>query len=113
MGEPEAKRKTIGREFIRSFEAAQREMVERIEGDGEEAKFLVQGTLHPDVAESGGGTGTARIKSRHNVDGLPEEMDFELAEPLRARSRMTCMLSATSRACRRIPWPASPSRAQA
>ncbi|MBR6459922.1 MAG: glutamine-hydrolyzing GMP synthase, partial [Actinomycetaceae bacterium] len=84
VSEPEAKRKIIGREFIRSFEAAQRDMIERLGADGGEVKFLVQGTLYPDVVESGGGTGTANIKSHHNVGGLPEDMDFELVEPLRA-----------------------------
>lgn len=84
VSEPETKRKIIGREFIRSFEAAQRDMIERLGADGGEVKFLVQGTLYPDVVESGGGTGTANIKSHHNVGGLPEDMDFELVEPLRA-----------------------------
>jgi GMP synthase (glutamine-hydrolysing) len=74
--EPEAKRKAIGAEFIRVFE----EEAAKI-GD---AKFLVQGTLYSDVIESGGGTGAATIKSHHNVGGLPEDMQFELVEPLRA-----------------------------
>jgi GMP synthase (glutamine-hydrolysing) len=51
---------------------------------GETVEFLVQGTLYPDVVESGGGTGTANIKSHHNVGGLPEDLRFELVEPLRA-----------------------------
>ena len=51
--------------------------------DGEPIRFLVQGTLYPDVVESGGGTGTANIKSHHNVGGLPEDLQFELVEPLR------------------------------
>ncbi|WP_277949993.1 glutamine-hydrolyzing GMP synthase [Bailinhaonella thermotolerans] len=76
--DPEEKRKIIGREFIRVFEEAQREIM--AEGPVE---FLVQGTLYPDVVESGGGTGTANIKSHHNVGGLPEDMKFELVEPLR------------------------------
>jgi GMP synthase (glutamine-hydrolysing) len=50
---------------------------------GEPIRFLVQGTLYPDVVESGGGTGTANIKSHHNVGGLPDDLDFELVEPLR------------------------------
>ncbi len=79
--EPEAKRKAIGREFIRAFEAAAREVVE--EGEGE-VRFLVQGTLYPDVVESGGGQGAATIKSHHNVGGLPDDLQFELVEPLRA-----------------------------
>jgi GMP synthase (glutamine-hydrolysing) len=80
--EPEAKRKIIGHEFIRTFEDAQ----VRVFGDAGEGEtaFLVQGTLYPDVVESGGGAGTSTIKSHHNVGGLPEDMMFELIEPLRA-----------------------------
>ena len=81
--EPETKRKIIGREFIRSFEAAQKQVVEQVGASGGEVKFLVQGTLYPDVVESGGGEGAANIKSHHNVGGLPEDMAFELVEPLR------------------------------
>ena len=78
--DPEGKRKIIGREFIRVFEDAVRDLV----GDsGSEVKFLVQGTLYPDVVESGGGTGTANIKSHHNVGGLPADLNFTLVEPLR------------------------------
>ena len=76
--EPEEKRKIIGREFIRVFEDAAR----KISSD-HEIKYLVQGTLYPDVVESGGGNGTANIKSHHNVGGLPEDLDFTLIEPLR------------------------------
>jgi GMP synthase (glutamine-hydrolysing) len=76
--DPEQKRKIIGREFIRVFEQAAREVA--AEGDVE---FLVQGTLYPDVVESGGGTGTASIKSHHNVGGLPDDLQFQLVEPLR------------------------------
>ena len=83
VSEPEAKRKIIGREFIRSFEAAQRALVKEAGESGEEIKFLVQGTLYPDVVESGGGEGAANIKSHHNVGGLPEDLNFELIEPLR------------------------------
>jgi GMP synthase (glutamine-hydrolysing) len=78
VSDPEQKRKIIGREFIRVFEAAAREIAAH--GDVE---FLVQGTLYPDVVESGGGTGTANIKSHHNVGGLPEDLAFALVEPLR------------------------------
>jgi GMP synthase (glutamine-hydrolysing) len=79
--EPEAKRKAIGAEFIRVFE----EEAATLAGDGsEEARFLVQGTLYSDVIESGGGTGAATIKSHHNVGGLPDDLQFELVEPLRA-----------------------------
>ena len=82
--DPETKRKIIGREFIRSFEAAAAELVTEAAGDGASIDFLVQGTLYPDVVESGGGTGTANIKSHHNVGGLPEDLQFALVEPLRA-----------------------------
>ncbi|GLU49360.1 GMP synthase [glutamine-hydrolyzing] [Nocardiopsis ansamitocini] len=81
--DPEEKRKIIGREFIRIFEQAAREVVAEA-GDGDaEVEFLVQGTLYPDVVESGGGTGTANIKSHHNVGGLPDDLQFTLVEPLR------------------------------
>ncbi|WP_111836015.1 glutamine-hydrolyzing GMP synthase [Actinomyces bovis] len=82
--EPETKRKIIGREFIRSFEAAQRQVIKLVGAAGGEIKFLVQGTLYPDVVESGGGEGAANIKSHHNVGGLPEDLNFSLVEPLRA-----------------------------
>ncbi|HKE99079.1 MAG TPA: glutamine-hydrolyzing GMP synthase [Actinomycetes bacterium] len=72
--DPEAKRKLIGTEFIRVFEEVAR--------DHNQARFLVQGTLYPDVVESGGRR-TATIKTHHNVGGLPEDMRFELVEPLR------------------------------
>jgi len=81
--DPETKRKIIGREFIRSFEGAAREVVAG-GTDGREVRFLVQGTLYPDVVESGGGEGAANIKSHHNVGGLPDDLQFELVEPLRA-----------------------------
>ena len=77
--DPETKRKIIGREFIRTFEAAQREII----ADGADVRFLVQGTIYPDVVESGRGDGTATIKSHHNVGGLPADLNFELCEPLR------------------------------
>jgi GMP synthase (glutamine-hydrolysing) len=77
--DPEAKRKIIGREFIRAFEGATAEVAE-----SEHVGFLVQGTLYPDVVESGGGSGTATIKSHHNVGGLPDDLEFALVEPLRA-----------------------------
>ncbi|MEV8413050.1 glutamine-hydrolyzing GMP synthase [Streptomyces niveus] len=82
VSDPEQKRKIIGREFIRVFEQAQAEIVAEAE-PGEPVEFLVQGTLYPDVVESGGGTGTANIKSHHNVGGLPEDLEFSLIEPLR------------------------------
>lgn len=77
--DPEEKRKIIGREFIRVFEDAARDLT-----SGGEIRFLVQGTLYPDVVESGGGSGTANIKSHHNVGGLPDDLNFELIEPLRS-----------------------------
>ncbi|MDI3314734.1 MAG: glutamine-hydrolyzing GMP synthase [Mycobacterium sp.] len=85
---PEGKRKIIGRQFIRAFEGAVRDIL----GDsasgasgaaGGNIEFLVQGTLYPDVVESGGGSGTANIKSHHNVGGLPGDVKFKLVEPLR------------------------------
>ncbi|KUH81612.1 MULTISPECIES: glutamine-hydrolyzing GMP synthase [unclassified Mycobacterium] len=88
---PEGKRKVIGREFIRAFEGAVRGLVEgggsaderlREEPTGD-VEYLVQGTLYPDVVESGGGSGTANIKSHHNVGGLPDDLKFKLVEPLR------------------------------
>jgi GMP synthase (glutamine-hydrolysing) len=76
--DPEKKRKIIGAEFIRSFEEAAREI-----SQDESIDFLVQGTLYPDVVESGGGEGAANIKSHHNVGGLPDDLKFTLVEPLR------------------------------
>jgi GMP synthase (glutamine-hydrolysing) len=73
--DPEAKRKAIGAEFIRVFEEEAAKL--------ESPDYLVQGTLYSDVIESGGGTGAATIKSHHNVGGLPEDLRFELIEPLR------------------------------
>ncbi|GJJ19723.1 glutamine-hydrolyzing GMP synthase [Mycolicibacterium mageritense] len=77
---PEGKRKIIGREFIRAFERVVRDTLGDSDG---EIEYLVQGTLYPDVVESGGGTGTANIKSHHNVGGLPDDLKFKLVEPLR------------------------------
>jgi GMP synthase (glutamine-hydrolysing) len=79
--DPESKRKVIGEEFIRVFEE---EAAKLADEDGRAPAFLVQGTLYSDVIESGGGTGAATIKSHHNVGGLPEDLRFELVEPLRA-----------------------------
>jgi GMP synthase (glutamine-hydrolysing) len=81
--DPEQKRKVIGREFIRAFERAARDITADAGAQGEATEFLVQGTLYPDVVESGGGTGTANIKSHHNVGGLPDDLKFRLVEPLR------------------------------
>ena len=82
VSDPETKRKIIGREFIRVFEDAQAALVAESKADNQPIKFLVQGTLYPDVVESGGGA-TAGIKSHHNVGGLPDDLHFELVEPLR------------------------------
>ena len=83
VSEPERKRKIIGEKFIRTFEKAQRQVLEEAGARGKEVKFLVQGTLYPDVVESGGGDGAANIKSHHNVGGLPDDIKFQLIEPLR------------------------------
>ena len=83
VSEPERKRKIIGEKFIRTFEKAQRQVLEEAGARGKEVKFLVQGTLYPDVVESGGGDGAANLKSHHNVGGLPEDIKFQLIEPLR------------------------------
>jgi GMP synthase (glutamine-hydrolysing) len=84
--EPEAKRKAIGAEFIRVFEEEAGKLAANSHptDHAQPARFLVQGTLYSDVIESGGGTGAATIKSHHNVGGLPDDLDFELVEPLRA-----------------------------
>ncbi len=82
---PEGKRKIIGRQFIRAFEGAVRDLLDDAETGAADGSidFLVQGTLYPDVVESGGGSGTANIKSHHNVGGLPKDLKFKLVEPLR------------------------------
>ncbi len=78
VSDPETKRKIIGREFIRTFEDAA-----RVLNASKDIEYLVQGTLYPDVVESGGGEGAANIKSHHNVGGLPDDLQFKLIEPLR------------------------------
>jgi GMP synthase (glutamine-hydrolysing) len=90
VADPEEKRKIIGREFIRCFEQAARDLVGSHGAGGDSqgsdyhpVEWLVQGTLYPDVVESGGGTGAANIKSHHNVGGLPDDLQFKLIEPLR------------------------------
>jgi len=83
VSDPEEKRKVIGREFIRTFEAAEAEVLKDAIDEGDTVAFLVQGTLYPDVVESGGGAGASTIKSHHNVGGLPDDLEFELVEPLR------------------------------
>ncbi len=81
--DPEEKRKIIGAQFIRVFEQAARDVAGAGEREGHPVEFLVQGTLYPDVVESGGGEGAANIKSHHNVGGLPDDLQFKLVEPLR------------------------------
>jgi len=83
VSDPEEKRKIIGREFIRVFEAAEAEVLGDAAAGGIKVAYLVQGTLYPDVVESGGGAGASNIKSHHNVGGLPDDLEFELVEPLR------------------------------
>ncbi len=101
--DPEAKRKAIGETFIRVFERKARE----IGG----ASWLLQGTIYPDVIESGPrGKGTAAVKSHHNVGGLPREMDFQLLEPLRDRGkdevrRIGALLGVPERILGRHPFP--------
>jgi GMP synthase (glutamine-hydrolysing) len=84
VSDPEEKRKIIGAQFIRVFEQAARDVVGSAGAEGHPVEFLVQGTLYPDVVESGGGEGAANIKSHHNVGGLPEDLQFTLVEPLRS-----------------------------
>ena len=90
--DPEQKRKIIGETFIRVFE--------EVAKDVSDARFLVQGTLYPDVIESGT-KDAAKIKSHHNVGGLPEDMKFELVEPLRDLFKDEVGLLARSWVCRR------------
>jgi GMP synthase (glutamine-hydrolysing) len=82
QSDPEEKRKIIGREFIEAFEETAKTIIRRDRHD-DPIEYLVQGTLYPDVVESGGGTGTANIKTHHNVGGIPEDVQFSLVEPLR------------------------------
>ncbi len=82
VSEPERKRKIIGEKFIRTFEKAQRQE-SRGRRPRQGGQVPRQGTLYPDVVESGGGDGAANIKSHHNVGGLPEDIKFQLIEPLR------------------------------
>jgi len=84
VSDPEAKRKAIGTQFIRVFEQAARDIAGSADATGHPVEFLVQGTLYPDVVESGGGEGAANIKSHHNVGGLPDDLQFTLVEPLRS-----------------------------
>ena len=85
VSDPEQKRKIIGERFIRTFEQAEADIVAASANDpgATEVKFLVQGTIYPDVIESGDADGSKVIKSHHNVGGLPEDIEFELVEPLR------------------------------
>ena len=122
VSDPEDKRKIIGREFIRVFEQAEREILAdvAVSVDGEPVEFLVQGTLYPDVVESGGGTGTANIKSHHNVGGLPEDLSSSWSSRCASCSRTRCAGSARNSDCRarscaasRSPAPASASGSSA
>src|SRR5699024_3294888 len=85
VSDPEAKRKIIGKRFIRTFERAQAEIVAESANDpnATAVQFLVRGTVYPDVIESGDADGSRATKSDHNVGGLPEDIEFELVEPLR------------------------------
>ena len=83
VSDPETKRKIIGAEFIRVFEEAEAALVAEAAAEGQHIEFLGQGTVYPDVVESGQGAGAANIKSHHNVGGLPEDLNFKLVEPLR------------------------------
>jgi GMP synthase (glutamine-hydrolysing) len=100
--DPEQKRKIIGREFIRVFEQAapQRPAVRDVE-------FLVQGTLYPDVVESGGGAGAANIKSHHNVGGLPDDLQFSWSSRCARCSRTRFAGSARARPARDDRAPAA------
>ena len=80
--DPEAKRKAIGRQFIEEFTKATDRVIKK-HGQDDDIEVLVQGTLYPDVVESGGGEGAANIKSHHNVGGLPKHHKFEIIEPLK------------------------------
>ena len=111
--DPEEKRKIIGREFIRVFEAAAREVIEEAGSHGEAVDFLVQGTLYPDVVESGGGTGTANIKSHHNVGRPPgRPRSSRWSSPCARSSRTRCAASASSSGCPSRSCGASRSRAR-
>lgn len=112
VSEPERKRKIIGEKFIRTFEKAQRQVLEEAGARGKEVKFLVQGTLYPDVVESGGGDGAANIKSHHNVGGLPEDIKFQLIEPLRTLFKDEVRAIGTSSVCPTKSSGVSPSRAR-
>ena len=76
-------RRRSARRSVASSSAASRQAARSIVAEGHSVDFLVQGTLYPDVVESGGGTGAANIKSHHNVGGLPDDLQFALVEPLR------------------------------
>ena len=84
VSEPEKKRKIIGEKFIRTFEKAQRQVIEEAGASRQGSQVPRAGhALYPDVVESGGGDGAANIKSHHNVGGLPKDIKFQLIEPLR------------------------------
>jgi GMP synthase (glutamine-hydrolysing) len=85
VNDPEAKRKIIGREFVEVFKAEAARLKAGLDGAHKGAKWLAQGTIYPDVIESGGAKSkkAVTIKSHHNVGGLPEQLGLKLLEPLR------------------------------
>ena len=109
VADPEEKRKIIGREFIRAFERATAQITAQAGAHGQTVEFLVQGTLYPDVVESGGGSGTASIKSHHNVGGLPADLGFTpgraVARPVQGRGAQG---RCRSWGCRRRSWARQP-----
>ena len=100
VSEPEKKRKIIGEKFIRTFEKAQRQVIEEAGASGKEVKFLVQGTLYPDVVESGGGDGAANIKSHHNVAACRRTSSSSSSNHCVPYSRMRFVPSVPNLACR-------------
>ena len=112
VSEPEKKRKIIGEKFIRTFEKAQRQVIEEAGASGKEVKFLVQGTLYPDVVESGGGDGAANIKSHHNVGGR-RTSNSSSSSRCAPCSRTRSAPSAPSSDCRMRSCGVSRSRARA
>jgi GMP synthase (glutamine-hydrolysing) len=106
---PEGKRKIIGRQFIRAFEGAVRDIVGE---SGSEVEFLVQGTLYPDVVESGGGSGTANIKSHHNVGGLPDDRSSSSSSRFGCCSKTRCAPSGANWVYPRKSLRANPFRAR-
>ncbi len=113
VSDPEEKRRIIGREFIRAFEEAERNILEEAQAEGAKVEFLVQGTLYPDVVESGGGEGAANIKSHHNVGGLPRTSSSSLSSRCAPCSRTRCVPWEPHWACLQRSCSGSRSPAQA